>query len=152
MGIPTLPTPRRHRDRSAGQAVAWILAIVATIAVVVLIVLLVRSGQQVDTAQQQQQEQITQLQDQLSRAEARARLNALKSSINAGVEEESLQTQYDSVRTDLENSFSEASGEAQNVWESIREDLDALGDQIGESSEEAVATIDRMLEQLRGGA
>lgn len=135
--------------RRLGVSLATILGIVAIIAIVVLVILLVRQTQQAGSVQQEAEQQIEQLQRDLSGAEARARLNALKSSIASGVEEEALREQYESIRTDLEATYQDAEGEAAETWENLSEQLDQLGDEIGEESQQAIDSIDAMLSELR---
>lgn len=139
---------RRGALRRRGVSLATILGIIAVIAIIVLVILLVRQTQQAGS-QQQAQQQIEQLQRELSGAEARARLNALKSAISSGVEEEALREQYDAIRGDLEETYADAEGQAAETWDNISEGLDNLGDQLGAESQEAIDTIDGMLADLR---
>lgn len=140
---------KRGRLRQSGVSLATILGIIAVIAIIVLVVLLVRQTQQAGTAGQQAEEQITQLQRELRGAEARARLNGLKSAIASGVEEEALRDQYESIRADLEETYADAEGQAAETWDSISDRLDQLGDQLGAESQEAIDSIDAMLADLR---
>lgn len=129
--------------RTLGLSVGGILAIIAVIAVVIIGYLLIRGG--TDPVQQQAEQETTELQQDFDAAEARAQLNGLKSSIQSDIDEEALRQQYESIRADLEEGYEGASGEAAETWDEISEGLDELGEQIGENSEEAVATIDRIL-------
>lgn len=129
--------------RTSGISVGGILAIIAVIAVAIVGYLLLRDT--TPAVQDQTQEQTTELQEGFDAAEARARLNGLKSSIESDIDEEAVRQQYESIRADFEQAYEGASGEAAETWNDISAGLDELGDQIGEQSEEAVATIDQML-------
>lgn len=144
----------RHRvrvdRRTAGISIGGILAIIALIAVIVIGYMLIR-GNTGNDVQQQTQEATTELQQGLDAAEARARLNGLKSSIESGVEQEALEQQYESIRADFEQAYEGATGEAAETWNALSANLDELGDQIGEESAEAASTIDRMLAEFPSG-
>ena len=135
------PSPAQ---RQAGISIGGILAIVALIAVIVIGYMLIRDGGTTDV-QAEAEEQTTELQEGFDAAEARTRLTTLRSDIEAGLDEEALRERYDDIRSDLEAGYADASGDAAAAWENLSPRLDELGDQIGQASEDAVATIDAML-------
>lgn len=143
---------RQHRPRptrrTGGITIGAILGIIALIAVIVIGYLLIR-GNTGNEVQEQAQQETTELQQGFDAAEARARLNGLRSSIESDIDQEALTQQYESIRADLEEAYEGASGEAAETWAQLETSLGELGDQIGQESEEAVATIDRMLSQFQ---
>lgn len=145
-----IPTRGRQSQLRRGVSLGAILGVIALLVIIVVVVLLVRGGGG-DPAEEEAQQQSEELQQDLTAADARARLESLRSAIENDVDEESLQQQYEDVRSDLEDVYADAEGEAAETWDAISEDLDALGDQIGEASEEAVSTIDGILDEMGQG-
>lgn len=144
------PRGRRPHLRH-GVSLGAILGVIALLVVIVVVVLLVRDGGTAGGTEEEAQQQTEELQQDLTAADARARLESLRSAIESDVEQESLQQQYDDVRGDLEEVYADAEGEAAETWDAISDDLDTLGDQIGEANEDAANTIDGILEQLGDG-
>lgn len=143
---------RQHRPRpsrrTGGISIGGILGIIALIAVIVIGYMLIR-GNTGNEVQEQAQQETTELQQGFDAAEARARLNGLRSSIESDIDQEALTQQYESIRADLQEAYEGASGEAATTWSELETSLGELGDQIGQESEEALATIDRMLTQFQ---
>lgn len=134
--------------RTRGLTIGGILGVLALIAVVIIGYMLITDDSAATEVQEQAQEQTTELQEGFDAAEARAQLNGLRSAIESEIDEEALRQQYDDVRAELETAYADASGEAAEAWTEISSGLETLGDQIGQESEEAVATIDDMLAQF----
>lgn len=149
----TVVVPRRKRLR-AGQALGWIVAALAVIAVIVLIVLLTRANDRVTTVERQSEEQVTTLRRQLRGAEAQARLSSLQASLRSGAEagSEALVQQYESIMEDLRENYADAEGRSLETWNAIRDDLEMVGDQIRENTQEAANTLDGVLARLNADA
>lgn len=139
--------PYDHRPRSRGRrlgvSTGAILGLLALAAVVIVGYLLIRGGG--NEVEEQAQRQTEQLQQGFDAEEARTRLATLRSDIEAGLDETALRERYEGIRSDLETAYADAEGDAAEAWGSLSPRLDDLGEQIGQASEDAVATIDAML-------
>lgn len=139
------PTSRTPSRKHAGQTTVWVVVIIA---IIVIVGIIWWSNRRTNTLRQQSTEQVTTLQSQIRGAEARARLSSLKANILAGQAAEQLDSQYQDIRTGLEEGFSNAQGTAAETWAAIQGDLDTLGEQIRAGSNDAVATIDTIIGSL----
>lgn len=139
----------RHRAsaRRFGASTGTILAAIAVIVVIVIGYLLIRGGG-ANEVQEQTEQQTTELQQEFGAAEARTRLSALRSDIEAGLDEEALRQRYEAIRGDLEEGYANATGETAETWNELQPRLDELGEQIQQGGENAAETIDEMLSSL----
>lgn len=144
----TPQAPPRPARRERGQALGWVIAVIAVIVAVVLIILLVQSRQGAGNVREQADQQMQELQVQLRASEARARLNSLLAAIRADLDEETLRNQYEGIRGDLESAYADAEGTAAETWSQLQASLDELDTAIGESAEDAEASIEQMLDTL----
>ena len=141
-------THRPHAStRRLGASMGTILAAIAVIAVIIIGYLLIRGGG-TNEVQEQTQQQTEELQQEFGAAEARTRLSALRSDIEAELDQEALRERYEGIRGDLEEGYANASGEAADAWDELQPRLDELGEQIEQGSENAAETIDEMLTSL----
>lgn len=136
------------RRRPQGRALGWILAALAAVAVVVLVVLLLQLRQDADAVRAQAESQVQELQVQLRAAEARAQLNSLLAAVRADVDGTALRSQYDDIRSDLQAAYEGAQGAAADTWAELQAGLEELDASLGESTTEAVVSIESMLETL----
>ncbi len=141
----TRPEVVERRERSRPNAVlGWLIAALVIAAAVVAIVLVNGANNRANTAD----EQVTTLQTQLQGAQARANLSTLRANILSNADEQTLQQQYERVRSGLQDAYENASGAAAGVWDNIQPQLDSLQNQIAQDRQKAADTVQNILNGL----
>lgn len=135
-----------ERPRRAGSNVVlgWLVAAVVVAAAVIAIVFVNGANHRAEEAGRQ----VSALQTQLRGAQARANLSSLRANLLAGADRQTLQQQFERVRSGLQDTYQGAGATARSTWNDLAPRLDELGRQIDADRQQAAATAQQILDGL----